>query len=111
MNDILGIAIQHHLYIFPFAFAGLWLLSRWGAEPKRNTGRGKEAVGRAKVPRARDSRQPTKGQDGMPIAHSEMKERFDLLAVQQAQLEQRIAALNRPEAEGSRSGGKRKRKR
>lgn len=34
MSELLQVALDHHLYLFPVAAGVMWLLTRWGAQPK-----------------------------------------------------------------------------
>lgn len=110
MNDVLGIAIQHHLYIVPLALAGLWLLSRWGAEPKRKARPPKRDGGRVNVS-SRASNPPTGNRIEQSGALGELKARFDSLALQRDELEQQIVELDGSGTSGLRGGGRKRRKR
>lgn len=35
MSELLQIAVNHHLYLFPLLAGGLWLLSKWGADGRK----------------------------------------------------------------------------
>lgn len=112
MNDIISIAIQHHFYILPLGVLGMWLLTRWGAEPKRGRAPAKETARRAKVlPPARISPQQGQGRSESPEPLSDLKARSDSLALWRAELEQQIAALDSPKVVESRRRDKRKRNR
>lgn len=112
MNDVLSIVMQHHLYIIPLGLIGFWLLTRWGAEPKRASGRANELTKRSGIlsPVA-ISPQQIQGQGESPGPSSDLKARSDSLALRQAELEQQIAALGSPQAVEPRKRDKRKRNR
>jgi len=109
VNDVLNIAMQHHLYIIPLGLVGFWLLSRWGAEPKRVAGRPNELTKRARVLPPAGSPEQIHGRSESPGPLSDLMARADSLALRRAELEQQMAALVGPKAVEPRRRDKRKR--